>query len=52
MKKRKIQLHRETICSLQGRDLPKVAGGTVQNTNCSICITCSFCATHCHTCPC
>jgi hypothetical protein len=48
-KKRKMQLHRETLRSLQGDDLPKVVGGSVQNTNCTICATNK---TGCRTCTC
>ncbi|MBV8201984.1 MAG: hypothetical protein JOZ15_15300 [Acidobacteria bacterium] len=47
-----MQLHRETLCSLESGTLGRIAGGTVANTNCSICITCSYCATRCHTCNC
>jgi hypothetical protein len=49
-KNRKMQLHRETLRSLQSGDLPKVAGATAQNTNCSICVT--YCKTACRTCTC
>ncbi len=53
MKKRKIQLHRETLRNLDSGDLSNAAGAVTPVTHCAtVCTTCSYCGTACRTCPC
>jgi hypothetical protein len=47
MKKRKIQLHRETLRNLESTEVALAAGGTAANSNCG-----SACLSNCRTVVC